>query len=92
MPRIKYWLSVGAQPSDTVARLLGASGLLESHPRSFRDPVANIGEEADNIVNDGTSGGLKPTNPASRGMLDALGSLESADRRAAGVLERQHFA
>lgn len=31
--RIKYWLSVGAQPSDTVARLLGQAGVLPALPR-----------------------------------------------------------
>ncbi|KAJ7565006.1 hypothetical protein O6H91_02G044100 [Diphasiastrum complanatum] len=30
--RIKYWLSVGAQPSDTVARLLHKIGLLPPRP------------------------------------------------------------
>ena len=30
--RIKYWLSVGAQPSETVARLLGVAGLLPPPP------------------------------------------------------------
>ncbi len=31
--RIKYWISVGAQPTKTVARLLGAAGLLPPLPR-----------------------------------------------------------
>ncbi|GBG75994.1 hypothetical protein CBR_g21235 [Chara braunii] len=31
--RIRYWLSVGAQPSDTVARLLGKAGILPQFPR-----------------------------------------------------------
>lgn len=30
--RIKYWLSVGAQPSDTVARLLGQAGVIPRPP------------------------------------------------------------
>ncbi|EEH53161.1 uncharacterized protein MICPUCDRAFT_8921, partial [Micromonas pusilla CCMP1545] len=30
--RIKYWLSVGAQPSDTVARLLGQAGIIPPRP------------------------------------------------------------
>lgn len=33
--RIEYWLSVGAQPSDTVRRLLEKGGILsEAKPRS----------------------------------------------------------
>ncbi len=28
--RIKYWLSVGAQPSDRMARMLAAAGLMEA--------------------------------------------------------------
>ncbi|KAK9785436.1 hypothetical protein WJX73_008646 [Symbiochloris irregularis] len=30
--RIKHWLGVGAQPSDTVARLLGQSGVMPMKP------------------------------------------------------------
>ncbi|GJP76195.1 hypothetical protein CLOP_g6564 [Closterium sp. NIES-67] len=30
--RVKYWLSVGAQPSETVAKLLGRIGLLPPLP------------------------------------------------------------
>lgn len=31
--RIKYWLSVGAQPSDSVAKLLGKAGILPPYPQ-----------------------------------------------------------
>ena len=31
--RIKYWLSVGAQPSETVHRLLHKEGLIDIAPR-----------------------------------------------------------
>jgi len=30
--RVKYWLSVGAQPSDTVARILGRAGVIPAPP------------------------------------------------------------
>lgn len=30
--RVKYWLSIGAQPSDIVARFLRASGVIKSKP------------------------------------------------------------
>ena len=38
--RIKYWLSVGAQPSDRVAYLLGRAGVLPMPPQrpSFKMP------------------------------------------------------
>ena len=32
MERIKYWLGVGAQPSPTVARLLGQAGVIPRPP------------------------------------------------------------
>ncbi|XP_065830321.1 small ribosomal subunit protein bS16m-like [Oscarella lobularis] len=35
LDRIKYWLSVGAQPSKPVAELLGLAGVLPIHPRSL---------------------------------------------------------
>lgn len=31
--RVKYWLGVGAQPSDTVLRLLGKAEILPAQPR-----------------------------------------------------------
>ncbi len=34
--RMKYWLSVGAQPSETVARLLGHVGMLPPPPIRFQ--------------------------------------------------------
>jgi small subunit ribosomal protein S16 len=34
--RIKYWLAVGAQPTDTVARLLGKVGLIPLPPNTPR--------------------------------------------------------
>jgi small subunit ribosomal protein S16 len=33
--RLKYWLSVGAQPSDRVAWILGKFGILPPPPRKF---------------------------------------------------------
>jgi small subunit ribosomal protein S16 len=41
--RIKYWLSVGAQPSDTVARLLGQAGVIPAVPRRGRSGVDGRG-------------------------------------------------
>ena len=41
--RIKYWLSVGAQPSDTVARLLGQAGVIPALPRRGRSAVDGRG-------------------------------------------------
>ena len=34
LDRCKYWLSVGAQPTDRVQRLLDAAGLLKREPRN----------------------------------------------------------
>ena len=31
--RVKYWMSVGAIPSDTVARLLGDAGVLQNQKK-----------------------------------------------------------
>ena len=33
--RLKYWISVGAQPSDRVAWILGKFGILPPPPRKF---------------------------------------------------------
>ena len=42
--RVKYWLSVGAQPTPTVARLLGMAGILPPLPR--RGPEAAAAKRA----------------------------------------------
>ena len=39
--RIRYWLSVGAQPSDTAAALFVKKGLLETNPRVERRKEAS---------------------------------------------------
>ncbi|CAB4381491.1 unnamed protein product [Rhizophagus irregularis] len=36
--RIKYWLSVGAWPSDTVARLLSKAGIMPTLPKDVNKP------------------------------------------------------
>ncbi|KAJ1623348.1 ribosomal protein S16 domain-containing protein [Pavlovales sp. CCMP2436] len=42
--RAKYWLGVGAQPTDTVARLLHFAGIIPQPP--FRErPIASIPNE-----------------------------------------------
>nr|XP_054754312.1 28S ribosomal protein S16, mitochondrial-like [Lytechinus pictus]XP_054756203.1 28S ribosomal protein S16, mitochondrial-like [Lytechinus pictus] len=33
--RLKYWLAVGAHPTSPVSHLLGLSGLLPVHPRTY---------------------------------------------------------
>ncbi|KAF0852270.1 mitochondrial ribosomal protein S16 (bS16m) [Andalucia godoyi] len=38
--RIKYWLSVGAQPSDTVAKLLALANLIPKPPQRHTLPGA----------------------------------------------------
>eukprot|EP00053_Salpingoeca_punica_P010062 m.90567 g.90567 ORF g.90567 m.90567 type:complete len:107 (+) comp15268_c0_seq1:41-361(+) len=44
--RIKYWLSVGAQPSDAVARLLGMVNLGPPAPVRASSPKAPAAAEA----------------------------------------------
>ena len=42
IPRVKYWIAVGAQPSDTVKRLLAQFKILPSPPRRTKgEPPAN---------------------------------------------------
>ena len=43
--RIRYWLGVGAQPTDRVARFLDAAGILERAPRN-NPKKAEPGEKA----------------------------------------------
>ena len=38
--RFKYWISVGAQPSERVAWILGKFGILPPLPRRFREKKA----------------------------------------------------
>lgn len=57
--RVRYWLSVGAQPSDTAAALLKSKGLMaRSLPRPVKEtaPVATVTEPvvAEAVVADAT--------------------------------------
>ena len=47
--RLQYWLSVGAQPSDTVAWILGKFGVLPPLPRktAFESAVPKKERESD---------------------------------------------
>ena len=40
--RLKYWLGVGAQPSDRVAWILGKFGILPAAPRRFNPQKAKV--------------------------------------------------
>ena len=48
--RIQYWMSVGVQPSDTVARLLGQANLLPSVPRRTPPAKPLSVEESEAVV------------------------------------------
>ena len=39
VPRVKYWIAVGAQPSDTMRRLLAQFNLLPLPPRRSHEPA-----------------------------------------------------
>ena len=44
--RAAYWLSVGAQPSDAVRKLLEISGALEARPVKVKDATVHVVDEA----------------------------------------------
>jgi len=48
--RAEYWLSVGAQPSDAVRKLLEISGALEARPVKVKDPKVHVVDEAAQAV------------------------------------------
>jgi small subunit ribosomal protein S16 len=48
--RAAYWLSVGAQPSDAVRKLLEISGALEARPVKVKDPKVHVVDEAAQAV------------------------------------------
>ena len=45
--RLKYWLAVGAQPSDRVAWLLGKFGILPPPPRPFNPQRSKAKKETE---------------------------------------------
>ncbi|MCH7585389.1 MAG: 30S ribosomal protein S16 [Acidobacteria bacterium] len=47
--RAAYWLSVGAQPSDAVRKLLEISGALEARPVKIKDAKVHVVDEAAQI-------------------------------------------
>ena len=48
--RAEYWLSVGAQPSDAVRKLLEISGALEARPVKVKDQKVHVVDEAAQAV------------------------------------------
>ena len=48
--RAEYWLSVGAQPSDAVRKLLEISGALEARPVKVKDPKVHVVDEVAQAV------------------------------------------
>jgi small subunit ribosomal protein S16 len=42
--RVIYWLSVGAQPSEAVGRLLKKQGLVDSAGKPVRQPESSVAE------------------------------------------------
>ena len=69
--RVKYWLAVGAQPSEAVARLLGHVGLLppppirfqpkKSQPRKAAKTFSTLASGASSSSSGSSSGGLVAT-------------------------------
>ncbi|KAK7279038.1 hypothetical protein RJT34_24081 [Clitoria ternatea] len=59
LERIKYWLSVGAQPSEPVERLLGRAGMGRQGGQLDKFPIDALNEEkptnTENSENNGTS-------------------------------------
>lgn len=51
--RIKYWLSVGAQPSDSVYNLLVTKGVLEGKKRSVKMSAKQSTENSEQGTGDG---------------------------------------
>jgi len=44
--RLKYWLGVGAQPSDRVALILSKFGILPPPPRRFSPQKQNVKKDS----------------------------------------------
>jgi small subunit ribosomal protein S16 len=66
--RAKHWLSVGAQPTDRVARFLAKAGLMAERPRPAQtkqhQPKAKAQERA-KAAQAGAGGGAAPAEAAS---------------------------
>ncbi|CAL0325528.1 unnamed protein product [Lupinus luteus] len=50
LERVKYWLSVGAQPSETVESLLARAGLVTDEAPLDQEQPANASQNDDNGV------------------------------------------
>ncbi|XP_019464562.1 PREDICTED: 30S ribosomal protein S16-1, chloroplastic-like isoform X1 [Lupinus angustifolius] len=50
LERVKYWLSVGAQPSETVESLLARAGLVPDDATLDQEQPANASQNDDNGV------------------------------------------
>jgi len=75
--RAEYWLSVGAQPSDAVRKLLEISGVLEARPVKVKDPKVHVVDEAAQTV-DAAEDDAVVEAAASEDVAEAAEEVEAA--------------
>lgn len=81
--RALYWLSVGAQPSDAVRRLLEKQGTYDRLARLRQ------GESLDALISEFTGVPLEPAVVAAEADVRAVAEMEAAVVAAAAVVEEE---
>ena len=80
--RIKYWISEGAQPSDSMARLLGLAGILPMPPIRWQPTKSTPRKEREfhtlpdwsGALDTAAAAGVSPTAPAALNVFAGLDS------------------
>ncbi|KAJ3031536.1 UNVERIFIED_CONTAM: hypothetical protein HDU68_003072 [Siphonaria sp. JEL0065] len=100
--RIKYWLGVGAQPTDRVAWLLAKAGLMPAtatqqqltgehsltDPKTWKVRIRDSGALKDRVVGLDEARRLVAAGSNERAFLDKVANLPSTPRKMAPVLTR----
>lgn len=87
--RAAYWMSVGAQPSDAVRKLLEISGALEARPVKIKDPKVHVVDEAaqaDEALQVADAGEIEAVIETAAAVAEA-GEVEAVIETAAEVAE-----
>jgi small subunit ribosomal protein S16 len=85
--RAAYWLSVGAQPSDAVRKLLEISGALEARPVKIKNAKVHVVDEAAQVEDAEHDEAVIETAEAATAATDDAAVDEAADEVVAEATE-----
>ncbi len=85
--RVKHWIGVGAQPSDTVHRLLHSQGLIATEPRKQPTKPSRVEREAAAAAEKAAAEAREAAAAAEKAAAEAAAAAEKVAAEAAAAAE-----